>query len=267
MDITLASNCWEKNYKLITSDSWMKKLYHPGNSFIKYRNLLISNVNDREPVLKKVNSLVSNGAIDDFFFSYDYINEIENVFSNCERDTFYRKPSKREWISHFIRGDILKPRYDGLLYSVSQIAALLTCKSRYLLFVTEDVTIDDNSLFEWIEKAIKVMNNDSNVIVANPLWNNSTTEAMQESFKEDDDFWYSYGFSDQCCLLDVEKIMSMPDILGEKNKITEIVYPYYAGNHFERRVGAYMRNHGLYRITYKHSSYIHKDITDDELFN
>lgn len=265
LDITLASNCYEKNYKLITSDCWINKMFLKDNSFIRYRNLLVSNINDRNPVIERLDRLIHNGIIDSFYFSYDYLDEIEKAFLNCNRDSFYRTPSKREWLSHLIRGDVLKTSYDGLLYSISQITAILTCKSRYLLFITEDVTLDDKTLADWVTKAIKLMEIDSNILVANPLWNNAINEASREAIREDDDFWYSYGFSDQCCLLDVKKIMSIPNIFGEKNKETEVFYPYYAGNHFERRIAAYMRNHGLYRIIYKHASYDHKDISDEEL--
>ena len=90
-------------------------------------------------------------------------------------------------------------------------------------------------------------------------------EAQNEAYDEDDDFWYSYGFSDQCCLLNIKRIKQLPQIFSETNEITEKVFPFYAGNHFERRISAYMRNHDLHRITYKHSSYVSFSINNISL--
>lgn len=66
-------------------------------------------------------------------------------------------------------------------------------------------------------------------------------------------------------MIDVDKIKGIKDFFSEKNAITEKLYPFYGGNLFERRFSAYLRNHDLLRATYKNASYIHKDITDEEI--
>ncbi|MBR1472500.1 MAG: hypothetical protein IJ600_12785 [Lachnospiraceae bacterium] len=260
IDITMASNCYYKNYELVTSEEWIKRLLLYDNDCIAHRTLFVSNIDDRKPVIDRLTCLRLGGVINDYFFSYDYFDEIERRFRNCSRESFYRRTSIKEFLDGLKRGEILKLKYDGLLYSISQICAILKCKTKYILYVTEDVIMDNKTLEGFIKESISVMNNNPKVLVANPIWNNAVKEAKNESFREDDNFWYSYGFSDQCCLLDVEKIHSMTDIFAEKNSFTEKAYPYYSANCFERRMSAYMRNHGFERITYKNASYTHKKI-------
>lgn len=265
LDLTLASNCYEKNFRVVTNEEWARSLFLFENHDIKTRTLLVSNIVSRAEAKSRIENLINKQIIDKTYFSYDYLNIMQKEFLGCETNTFLRKPKIQESIHELIRGRKIKKEYDGMLYSISQIAAVLTCETEWLVFVTEDVKLDASHFGEWIKKSIECMQKDDKIIVANPIWNNKKEEAQKEAYYEDDDFWYSYGFSDQCCLLNIKRIKRIPQIFSETNKITEKVFPFYAGNHFERRISAYMRNHDLHRITYKHSSYIHNDITVSDL--
>ena len=265
IDLTMASNCYEKNYILVTNEEWAKQLFLFGNENIQKRVLFVSNITSREKIKERSERLIDNGIIDRLLFSYDYFDQVKDTFLGCDRNTFIRKPSLRERLHAIAQGNKLRNEYDGLLYSISQMVAILQCETEYLLYVTEDVKLDTENFIEWVNKSIDRMKEDETIIVTNPVWNNMIEEAREEAFCEDEDFYYSFGFSDQCCLLNIKRILDLPDVFSEKNKITEKVFPFYAGNHFERRISAYMRNHNLYRATYKHSSYTHSDITSNDI--
>lgn len=264
-EITLASNCYEKNYKLITSEEWSNRLFMKDCDLIDHRTLMISNVKDRTQVESYIHNLLSRGLVNDYYYSYDYIDCIEKKYMGCKRKSFYRRPTVREYVKGILHSKKMKFNYDGMLYSASQIASIITCKSKWLLYLTEDVYLDVADVDIWINKAINLMEEDKRVIVANPLWNNDIEGAERESCYSSDEFWFSYGFSDQCCLINAQWFQDNRDVFSEKNRTTEKVFPYYAGNHFERRISAYMRNHGLLRATYKHGTYIHKDITEEQI--
>ena len=264
-EITLASNCFEKNFRLITSETWAKRLFVYGNTFINSRMLMVSNIDNIDELRKRANALKSKKIIDEVIFSYDYIDQLNEMFEGCNRDSFYRKPSVREFFSATLRGNKVKKVYDGLLYSASQMAAILACKTDWLLYITEDVTLDDSCIEDWVKKSIDKMLEEPSVLVCNPLWNNDFEMAQKESIREDEDFWYSNTFSDQCYLININRIKEKKMIFSERNYLTEKKFPIYGGNCFERRFSAYLNNHSLYRCTYKHCSYIHKEITNEEL--
>jgi hypothetical protein len=98
------------------------------------------------------------------------------------------------------------------------------------------------------------MENDPTIIVANPVWNFGYDEAKEIAFKEDEDWYYGYGFSDQCYL--INPINFNKPIYNEHNPASGR-YPDYGGESFEKRVDSYMRNNKLGRITNKYISYIH----------
>jgi hypothetical protein len=100
------------------------------------------------------------------------------------------------------------------------------------------------------------MSTTPDILVANPAWNNRFGEAKAESFKEDDNWFYSYGFSDQCYLIRAENFRQQ--IYNEQHAASER-YPKYGGNLFEKRVDAYMRNKGLKRVTSKKIAYQHRN--------
>lgn len=258
--ITLASNCYEKNIDIVTDVAYAKKLFLYGLDCIDYRILLISNVRDKELAKEKCESLKKLNIIDDYIFSFDCGEAIQNIFRGCDRQSFLRKTTLREKMHALLSRKKIKSLYDGIYYSISQIAAIVTCPTKWLLFTTEDVQLHSETLENWGGQAINIINGKTEVLVANPIWNEKSDEAQKESLYEDEEFWYSECFSDQCFLINTDKLKSIKDILSEKNDECERVFPYYGGNCFERRICAYMKNHHLLRATYKNDFYIHSDI-------
>jgi hypothetical protein len=100
------------------------------------------------------------------------------------------------------------------------------------------------------------------VKVFNLTWNHRFHEAKNESLKEDDQFYYGYGFSDQMYLVRTADFRA--PIYEEINDASER-YPKYGGELFEKRVDSWMRNNGNIRATSKQTSYIHKNFTKSYL--
>jgi hypothetical protein len=64
-----------------------------------------------------------------------------------------------------------------------------------------------------------------------------------------------FGFSDQCFLVRTADFRA--PIYNELNDLSAR-YPGYGGELFEKRVDAWMRNHGFLRATFKHGTYLHE---------
>jgi hypothetical protein len=63
------------------------------------------------------------------------------------------------------------------------------------------------------------------------------------------------GFSDQCFLRPTNIFKSQ--IYNEENTLSEIQYPQYAGDSFEKRVSSFLKNNKYYRITSNKTTYYH----------
>ncbi|MNQ95125.1 hypothetical protein D3C85_1106690 [compost metagenome] len=150
---------------------------------------------------------------------------------------------------------IVKDSFNGgYYYSISELVAIYLCKTDYLLHFSSDSILA--SPFNWVEPAIKNMEDDPRIKVANPTWNWSYEYAKQESEEENDHFYLGYGFSDQCYLIRTKDFRA--PIYNEKHPASQR-YPAYGGELFEKRVDSWMRNHHYLRSTYKHGSYIHRN--------
>ena len=142
----------------------------------------------------------------------------------------------------------------GYCYSIAELVGIYRCRTQYLLHFSSDSMLACPCA--WIEPAIARLRQFPAVKVANPVWNSRFAEAKQEALFEDDDWYTGFGFSDQCYL--IAPALFRQDIYRETHPASAR-YPAYGGNLFEKRVDAWMRNHGCYRITYKHGSYIHQN--------
>ncbi|MHC0038676.1 hypothetical protein [Pseudoneobacillus sp. C159] len=191
--------------------------------------LFINNVQDKELVSYHAEILVKEGILTSFVIVDDYAEEALDFFG-LTKDCFGA----------------------GYYYSISELVSIYLCKTEYLLHFSSDSILEKP--IDWIKNAIKKMEGNMKIKVANPTWNGQYQEALAESIEEDDYFYTGFGFSDQCYLIRVKDFKQK--IYMEKNSLSER-YPVYGGELFEKRVDAWMRNNNYYRITYKLGSYIH----------
>jgi hypothetical protein len=232
-NVTYATNCWEKDWYYILNDSRLKKIIDNNSYDFDYRLLIINNVKEDtvKPLLKAIDHAIKIGAFTDFYFVNDHYEEALDAISLKRSDI-----------------DI------GYNYSISEWVAIHLCKTKYITYYMGDSIVDSNH--DWITPSIKLLEDNENIKVANPLWSYRHNEAMAESVYELKDFYIGHGFSDQCFLVRKEDFYA--DIYKEYHP-DQIRYPVHAGDCFERRVYSWMRNKQVLRATYKHCSYIHKN--------
>jgi hypothetical protein len=265
-EITIATNCYELDYRVVLNLAYGKKLFHTSNDIFTNRMLTINNVNNLEDIKEMANKAIEEGLISQYYFCSEVGNDIMSTYTGCERESFVQKYPVKRCVLYALRNKRkYKRKFDGINYSLPMMCAIEKCKTRWLVWCTEDVLFPDETVREWITKSIEVMKTNEKILVANPLWNGDNRCAEEESVYQDENFWYSYAFSDQCFLIDVQRARKIKSIYSERNDYSEKVFPMKGGNDFEKRINAYMRNHDLQRITYKHVSYTHESFTPKKI--
>ncbi|MGI8922773.1 MAG: class I SAM-dependent methyltransferase [Fimbriimonadales bacterium] len=192
------------------------------------RRLILNNIIDRERALSLASLLLKNGFLTDVVLAEEVADDALDSLG------VYPKSLGR-----------------GYGYSLAELVGVHACTTEHLLHVSSDTSLQGTT---WIEKAITLLRKNEQVKVVNPIWNDQIREARHESLYEDDDFYYGYGFSDQCYLITAADFKA--PIYGESLRGPSR-YPDYGGESFEKRVDAWMRNNCYLRATYKHDSYFH----------
>jgi hypothetical protein len=231
--VTFDTKVYEKDWKFLLRDGFLKKNIERCNYNFASKNLFINNVQNLKEVLHYANKLKNSKIIDNIYVVEEFEKEVLDFF-NLTKESF--------------KG--------GFYYSIAELTSIYLCSTKYLLHFSGDSFLQKFSKVPWIDESIVIMKENPDILVANPCWNFNFEEARMESFGELKNFYVGYGFSDQCFLVRVDRVRK--DIYRETNPISAR-YPEYGGELFEKRVDSYMRNHNLKRITSKNISYIHKN--------
>jgi len=238
--ITFETKVWENDWEYILKGNYLEKVIQECNYKFSKIILIINNVKNRTEVEKYATSKISAGTIDSYYFTEDYASEVLDFF------------------------DIKKESFEGgYYYSIAELLGVYLCKTKYLFHFSSDSFIC-NMKENWIDEALIIFNTRKDVIVANPVWNNSYIQAKKESIGEIGDFYLGFGFSDQCYLIKTDVFKKH---IYNENNIQSERYPKYGGELFEKRVDSYMRNNNRYRITSKKVSYSHINFSNNTIFN
>jgi hypothetical protein len=229
-NVTFETKVYENDWEYILKGNYLDKVIARCNYKFKKKVLFINNVKDIKKVKKYADKKVIQGVIDMYFVVEDYENEALNYF-NIDKESFK----------------------EGYYYSISELVSIYLCETEFLLHFSSDSFLEV-SMVNWIDDAIKIFKENNDIIVANPTWNFAYKQVEKESISEIDDFYISYGFSDQCYLIKSEVFKKQ--IYNEDN-IASTRYPKYGGELFEKRVDSFMRNHNKLRITSRKVSYMH----------
>jgi len=226
-DITFETGCYEKDYRYVLTDYNIGNMTEGWHYAFDRIIVLINNVKNIDDAKKRADKLKT---IDDYFVVADYEDKALAYFG-LTKDDFK----------------------DGWNYSATPLVGLYLCETRWLFHCTEDVfPLMDDSV--WIQTAMRIIDETDKIFVANPIWDWKHSEAKKETVQETKDWYIGTGFSDQCYLIKSEN----KDRIDLTTKhYTGLKYPKYAGESFEKKMNAYMRNNGLYRITYKNGAYHH----------
>lgn len=228
--VTFATSCWEKDWRLILGDSDYLSIRQIANHSFPFaeRLLIINNVDDLETVKRAAQEKIDSGVLTRYVVA-------EDIFTHFQ----LKRVDFNDW-----------QYYNAL----APLMAIHEAKSEYLLYLTGDVYLKEE--VSWIGKAVKFMEKNQRLKVANLTWNDNYREAKKESYRRTWNFFVAkQGFSDQMFL--VRSADFKGPIYGEI-RLDAAHYP--RGDVFEKRVFSAMKNRGWERITYKRGSYTHENL-------
>ena len=236
--ITFETKCYENDWRFLLRTPYLDEMIKRCGITFQRKQLIINNVKDIDTVRAYAEEKVRKGVIDTYYIAADYEREALDFFQ-IDRDSFGK----------------------GYYYSIAELVGIYLSETTYHLHFSSDAIMAPASE-SWIPEAIALMDNREDLVVANPAWNRKFKKVAREAIDETDDFFISYGFSDQCYLVRNE-VFRRP-IYNERNAASER-YPAYGGELFEKRVDSFMRNHQLKRLTHKHASYLHRNFPKNPL--
>jgi hypothetical protein len=241
--VSFFTNCYEKDWERVLVENRLETMIKRCNVDFFEKVLIINNVADRNLVEQYAKEAVSKKIIDAYYFSEDYSKEILEAFS-VKRKSF------------------MLDFYDGYWYSMGPLSAIYFCKGKYLLYFTCDCMIEERASASWINESIDLFQQDSSILIANPTGYDNKHECKVKNFKQDDKYFYTYGFSDQVFLVENSRVYG--DIYNYYHYYTER-YPIYAGELFEKRLNSYMCHKKFSRITRKDVYYEHEKLLNNGL--
>lgn len=231
--ITFETKCYEKDWQYIVKDGLIADMIKNCNYNFDKKVLFLNNFSDYRSIKQEADRLISRNIIDEYYVVDEHAEEALSFFG-LKKDDF--------------KG--------GYYYSIAELVSIYLCKTDYNLHFSGDAMMESACAFNWIDPAIGLMDQNKDVLVANPTWDHKYAEASSESFDQDESWYYSFGFSDQCYLIKVSEFRK--DIYNFTHTESER-YPKYGGELFEKRVDAYMRTKTKMRITSKNCSYEHNN--------
>ena len=228
--VSFSTKCWEGDYRSALGEAGsaaeqVARCVYP----FTLRQVIVNNVVDDVEAEVLGDLALWRGDVDRVLFASDYADVV---------------------LGHFklTREDLGR----GYVYSICEMTEIFLADEPYLLHFAGDVALTES--MDWIPRAVEILETSPNIAVVNPLWNGRLAEAEAESLADAGDHLVGYGFSDQCYLVRVADFRE--DILRETHP-AGARYPAYGGELFEKRVDAWMRNHGRLRATMKYVSYTH----------
>ncbi len=229
--ITLEILCWENDYRRILSRSYLHNISQSLNHEFSHRRLLVNQVILRSHVKRLLGQV--SGFFDEIIFVEDFFSgamdslNVEQSFTPHERQ-----------------------------YSRGQFVGLDRCGTRYLFHINADIELKNENKIPFLQNGIEVLQQFDNVLTVSPKWafqslNGSIygqdgyiLESEAKLSVKKRDYFLCKGFSDNCFLVDTERLRSI-DWNTQSDKTNH--YPNYAGLSFEKRVGNYISNNNLYR--------------------
>ncbi|RXZ80762.1 hypothetical protein EBB07_17425 [Paenibacillaceae bacterium] len=232
-DVTFETKCYEKDWRILLQTPRLEQMIDHNNYPFKETRLYINNVNDPEEVSFYADLLVRRGILSSYEVVERHANEALDFFG-IDKESF--------------KG--------GYYYSIAELVSIYLNRTPYLLHYSGDSML--SAPCAWIEPALNVLDSDASIVTAGLVWNGQYHEAQSDAVAEKAEFYLDHGFSDQCYLIRTSDFRRR--IYNEQHEASAR-YPVYGGELFEKRVDAWMRNHGYLRAIYKYGSYIHRNLS------
>lgn len=239
MTITFETKVWENDWELILKTSRLKDLVERCKHPLDQKILYINNVKNPLEVERHAQKWMDEGVIDQFVHVHEHAQAALDFF-NLSKEKLGK----------------------GYYYSIAELVSIYLCKTKYLLHFSSDAIPEKNIKSNWLQLGIELLEKNPEIKVFNLTWNKKYLEAKNEAFKQDANFYYGFGFSDQMYLVRTEDFRA--PIYEEFHEASQR-YPQYGGELFEKRVDSWMRNHHGVRATYCHASYLHQNFSKHDL--
>lgn len=228
--VNLFVNCFERDYVKVFSPGFMLKkaaqFRYPFSRVV----VSINNVRDPEDARRLATEAVQRCEID----AYVEVDKmLPKALSICG----------------------LKPKDLGIVrhYIDFALVAVVSARPGYLLYCCAEVEMTE--AFDWITPALRALEENSQILVANPFWASDPGGMEREAIRREGHHFVGRGFSDQCFLVDADRLAK--PIYGYKHAAGDRYPMSDVGDIFEKRIDAYMRHNGLLRLTDPRASYIH----------
>lgn len=231
--VSLFVNCFERDYRQVLAPGFMRakasQFRFPFNRVV----VTLNNIFDPEDARARARRVQQIGEIHEFV-------EVAKILPKALELSGLRA-SDLGLVRHYI---------DFALVAVTHALP------DYLLYCCAEVDLVNP--FDWVSDAVRKLDGDQSLLVANPSWASDPFGAERESLRRDGDHWIGSGFSDQCFLADSRRLAA--PIYNYKHE-TGGRYPMSdIGDIFEKRLDAYMRHHGLMRISDARVFYAHAGV-------
>jgi len=236
--VSFATSCWERDWRWIL----LQKDYLAQHQIARHcfpfaeRLLVINNVQDMTAVKRAAEAQVDAGILTRYVVAEE---KILPHFQLKRQDFGIEQQVSADWVF-----------YNAL----APLAAIYESRSEYLLYLTGDTYLEQP--IDWIRPALRWMEKDPMIKVANLTWNGQYREAKKEAYRTTWNFYQAKeGFSDQVFLV---RGRDFRQAIYAELRPDAAHFP--RGDVFEKRVFSYMKNHGWERITFRRGSYTHKNI-------
>ena len=226
VDVTLATNCYEHDWEAVLTTDCLK-LFSERNSYqFADRILTINNVVDYDKVCWHADKALEQQLITRYIVVKDYAVEALEFFQ--------------------LTMDSNNIAYK---YSIDKLVNIYLCQTKYILHFCEDSI--PQATYNWIPGAISQFDINQQVKAACLSYGAGYPSDGGDFHVE------PRCFSDHCYLIRTTDLRA--PIYNEPYP-TPNQYPSHAGDSFEKRVNAWMENHGYMIATYKHGRYDHRPI-------
>lgn len=244
--ITLSTIVYEGNFdKVLSDDCWFMKFK---SSWVSDKIIVVNNLTSKERFLEKINDLMTR-----HHFEVIYVDELKDLA--VEKYKLGIDESTR-----------------GYYYTIPYFCLFEKVKSKYVLNVASDCMDEIKISDVFITTAMHELDTNESCSTAMVAWtkdnyimankvtigrheNYETFRTLERKYMESDNFNYSFGFTDQLFMGNVEKLKSIDYNLPES--IAEQIYhgPEYGGNSFEKRMVGHQIQNNVYNCIYKGNDY------------
>ncbi len=230
MSVSLFVDVWGTYFRQILSDDWIASIAR--NCGCEFKECVACINNIPEELFDECDDLIVKRLRD---------GSLRRTLSIAHADIYVNKLNLKV-------GDFPNIPYQSL----ADLVAISDCETDHIVFFSGDSVPWGKS--NWVNEGIKLLEENPGFMIVNPTWNGFYDHSHNESFSECEDYYLGRGFSDQCYLARTADLKA--DIYHEKNPMADLAFFGPHGNTFEKRVNAYMRNHGKVRVTLKSAAYI-----------